>query len=120
MNRKRKNNNETFKKEIKKLKSEIFLPNILEINNQQQFIKNISEITILKKINKDLEVNQKKKIKKIKRIKKIQVENTELKEEVKTLNSKIESFESEIEYLKELLTGLKVENKNTPDLSYIN
>ena len=48
------------------------------------------------------------------------MENTELKEEVKTLNSKIESFESEIEYLKELLTEMKVENKNTPDLSYIN
>lgn len=112
-NRKRKNNNETFKKEIKKLKSEIFLPNILEINNQQQIIKNRNEITKLKKINKDLEVNQKK-------IKKIQVENTELKEEVKNLNSKIDSFEMEIENLKELLTELKVENKNTPDLSYIN
>ena len=42
------------------------------------------------------------------------MENTELKEEVKTLNSKIESFESEIEYLKELLTELKVENRNEP------
>ena len=117
MNRKRKFNNDNFKNEIKKIKSGIHIPNFLEINNQQQFIKNISEITLLKKLNKDLEVNQKKKIKKMK---KIQVENNELKEEVKTLNSKIESFESEIEYLKELLTELKVENKNEPDLSYIN
>jgi hypothetical protein len=111
MNRKRKYNSETFKTEIKKIKSDFFLPNIIEINNQQKII---NEITKMKIINKDIEVNQKKKFQKIR------VENTELKEEVKTLNSKLENFEYEIEQLKELLTGLKVENKNTPDLSYIN
>ena len=114
MTRKRKFNNDTFIIETKKFKSDNFLPNILEINNHQQIVKNRSEITKLKKINKDLEKNQKKKIMKI------QEENTELKVEVKNLNSKIENFESEIEHLKELLLGLKVDNKNTPDLSYIN
>ena len=83
MNRKRKFNSDNFKNESKIIKSGKDIPNFLEINNQKQFIKNISEITILKKLNKDFEVNQKKKIK---RIKKIKVENTELKEEVKTLN----------------------------------
>ena len=68
----------------------------------------------MKKINKNLEKKRNKEFNKIKE------ENTELKEEVKNLNSKIENFESEIEHLKELLIGLKVENKNSPDLSYIN
>jgi uncharacterized protein YlxW (UPF0749 family) len=114
MNRKRKFNNDTLKSEPKKFKSEFYLPKILEFTNNQQIVINKNEINKLKKINKNLEVKQQKKFIKI------QEENTELKEEVKNLNSKIEDFESEIEQLKELLLGLKVENKNSPDLSYIN